>query len=157
VTTTPEDDTVYVAHNGVDWSETPKYLVPRPTPEDREYWEGARRGELRIQRCTSCGKHQHYARYLCTHCGKTTLEWVTSSGLGTVYSFTVVRQNGVPPFSERVPFVVATIALDEEGARILAAMPTVAPEAALVGMRVRAEFRPANDDIGFVDFAAADG
>ncbi len=135
--------------------ETPKYLVPRPTIEDREYWEGARRGELRIQHCTTCGKYQHYARMLCSHCGETTLEWVTASGNGTVYSFTVIRQNGVPPFNERVPFVVATVDLDEDGARMIASMPSVEPEDARVGMRVRAAFRPASDDVAFVDFETA--
>ena len=79
---------------------------------------------------------------------------MTASGLGTVYSFTVIRQNGVPPFNERVPFVVAAVDLDEAGARVLAAMPTLAPDEARVGMRVRAAFRPASDDLGFVDFAA---
>ena|SRR5437764_14621456 len=146
----------FVAYNGIDWSETPSYLAPHPTPEDREYWEGARRGELRVQHCTSCGKYQHYARFLCSHCGKTTLEWVTASGFGTVYSYTVVRQNGVPPFSERVPFVVAVVDLDEEGARMIGAMPTLAPEAASIGMRVQVQFRPATDDFAFVDFRAAD-
>jgi hypothetical protein len=140
----------------VSWDqETPKWLVPRPTPEDREFWEGAHRGELRIQHCTTCGKHQHYARFLCSHCGADTLEWVTASGGGTVYSFTVIRQNGVPPFNERVPFVVATVDLDEDGARVIAAMPDCAPDAALVGMRVQAAFRPATDEFGFVDFAPA--
>jgi uncharacterized protein len=136
-----------------DWSETPKYLVPVPNEEDGEFWRAAHRGELRIQRCTTCGLHQHYARFLCVHCGATTLEWVTASGLGTVYSYTVIRQNGVPPFNERVPFVVAAVDLDEAGARVLGAMPTLAPEGARVGMRVRAAFRPASDELGFVDFA----
>ncbi len=136
-----------------DWSDVPKWLVPHPTPEDREFWEGAHRGELRIQHCTSCGKHQHYARMLCSHCGEATLEWVTASGAGTVYSFTVIRQNGVPPFNERVPFVVATVDLAEDGARMIGAMPDCAPEDARVGMRVQATFRPANDELGFVDFA----
>jgi uncharacterized OB-fold protein len=130
-------------------------LVPRPTPEDREFWAGARRGELRIQHCTSCGKYQHYARMLCIHCGKLTLEWTTASGNGTIYSFTVIRQNGVPPFNERVPFVVAAVDLDEDGARVLGAMPNLAPDDARVGMRVRAAFRNANDDYGFVDFEPA--
>lgn len=140
-----------------DWTtEVPKWLVPRPTPEDREFWEGAGRGELRLQRCTTCGLHQHYARMLCSHCGATTLEWVTASGNGTVYSYTVIRQNGVPPFNERLPFVVATVDLDEAGARMLAAMPNVTPEAATIGMRVRADFRPAGDTLGFVDFGPID-
>jgi uncharacterized OB-fold protein len=138
------------------WDDVPKWLMPRPQLEDREFWAGAGRGELRIQRCLSCGRHQHYARMLCSHCGKETLEWVTASGNGTVYSFTVIRQNGVPPFNERLPFVVATVDLDEDGARVIAAMPTVDPADARVGMRVRATFRPAEDEFGFVDFAAGD-
>jgi uncharacterized protein len=136
-----------------DWTATPNYLVPVPNEEDGQFWEGARRGELRIQHCTSCGMYQHYARFLCSHCGEATLEWITASGLGTVYSFTVIRQNGVPPFRERVPFVVATVDLDEAGARVIAAMPTVVPDRASCGMRVRATFRAASDEIGFVDFA----
>src|SRR5262245_48078126 len=138
-----------------DWSETPKYLIPSPSPEGREFWEGAGRGELRIQRCNACGKHQHYPRTLCSHCGSDALEFVTASGNGTVYSFTVIRQNGVPPFRERVPFVIAAVDLDEDGARVLGAMPELAPEAAAIGMRVRATFRPAGDEFGFVDFAPA--
>ena len=132
----------FIAHNGVDWTESPKYLWPRPSNEDREFWEGARRGELRIQRCLSCGKQ--------------TLEWITASGLATIYSFTVVRQNGVPPFSERLPFVVAVLDLDEAGARMIAAMPRLAPEDARIGMRAKADFRPATDEAAFVDFAPAD-
>jgi uncharacterized OB-fold protein len=93
---------------------------------------------------------------LCSHCGKQTLEWVTASGRGTVYSFTVIRQNGVPPFNERLPFVVATVDLDEDGARLIAAMPDVDPDMARIGMRVRATFRAAGDELSFVDFAAAE-
>jgi uncharacterized OB-fold protein len=136
-----------------DWSESPGWLAPHPTPEDAEFWEGAHRGELRIQRCTTCGLHQHYARMLCSHCGALTLEWVTASGNGTVYSFTVVRQNGVPPFNERLPFVVACVDLDEAGARMIGAMPACEPGDARIVMRVTATFRAANDEYGFVDFA----
>jgi uncharacterized OB-fold protein len=139
-----------------DWSEVPKWLVPRPRPEDREFWAGAHRGELRIQHCSSCGRYQHYARLLCSHCGKQTVEWVTATGNGTIYSFTVIGQNGVPPFNERVPFVVATVDLDEDGARMIAAMPTLEPARARIGMRVRAEFRPADEELGFVDFTPVD-
>lgn len=138
-----------------DWTETPSYLVPVPNEEDGEFWHAAHRGELRIQRCTTCGLHQHYARFLCSHCGATTLEWVTAGGLGTVYSYTVIRQNGVPPFRDRVPFVVATVDLDETGARLLAAVPVLAPSDARIGMRVRATFRAAGEEFGFVDFEPA--
>jgi hypothetical protein len=135
--------------------EVPEWLTPHPTPEDAEFWEGAQRGELRVQRCYGCGKHQHYARMLCSHCGSLELEWVTASGRGTVYSFTVIRQNGVPPFNELVPFVVALVDLEEDGARMIATMPDCAPEDARIGMPVEATFRPAGDQYGLVDFRRA--
>jgi uncharacterized OB-fold protein len=134
------------------WTEVPAWLVPHPTPEDREFWEGAHRGELRIQRCNDCGLYQHYARLLCSHCGSLDIAWVTASGRGTVHSFTVIRQNGVPPFNELLPFVVALVELEEPGARILATMPECKPEDARIDMRVEATFRAANDEFGFVDF-----
>jgi hypothetical protein len=137
------------------WAETPKWLIPSPDADDREFWEGAARGELRIQHCNDCGLYQHYARILCSHCGSWNIEWVTASGGGTIHSFTVIRQNGVPPFPDRVPFVVAVVELDEPGARVLGAMPTLTPDAAAIGMRVQATFRPAGNGLGFVDFEQA--
>ncbi len=136
------------------WDTTPKWLMPAPDEDDREFWEGAGRGELRIQRCATCGLHQHYARILCVHCSSFDVEWVTASGFGTVYSFTVIRQNGIPPFPERVPFVVAVVELDEPGARVLGAMPSLEVSDARIGMRVQAAFRAAGNGLGFVDFEA---
>jgi uncharacterized protein len=137
-------------------SDTPKHIIPRVTPEAKEYFDGAVRGELRIQRCTTCRLHQHYPRSMCSHCGADTLEWVTASGRGTVHSFTVIRQHGVPPFDAWVPFVVALVELEESGARMLATMPSLAPEAARIGMPVVADFRPATERVAFVDFRSAD-
>jgi uncharacterized OB-fold protein len=34
-------------------------------------------------------------------------------------------------------------------------MPSTPPDAATIGMRVQATFRPAGNDLGFVDFAVA--
>jgi uncharacterized OB-fold protein len=134
----------------------PGYLIPRVSPEAAEHFAGTVRGELRIRRCTACGLHHHYPRLACPYCGSDALDWVTASGLGTVHSFTVIRQHGLPPFDEQVPFVVALVDLDEPGARLLAQMPGVAPEDAAIGARVRAVFRPASDDVAFVDFEPAD-
>lgn len=132
--------------------EIPKYLIPRISPEAAEYFAGTVRGELRIRHCTACGLHHHYPRLACPHCGSDALEWVTASGSGTVHSFTVIRQHGIPPFKEQAPYVVALVDLDEPGARFLAQLPTVAPGNAAIGTRVRAVFRTASDDVAFVDF-----
>ena len=65
-----------------DWSEVPKWLMPRPNNEDREFWEGAGRGELRIQHCTTWGRYQHYARRPCSPCGKQALAGGPGGGTG---------------------------------------------------------------------------
>lgn len=136
------------------WDESPDWLVTRVTPEAEEFFAGTLRGELRLQRCLTCGRHQHYPRMACSHCGATDLEWVTASGRGSVHSFTVIRQNGMPPFSERVPFVVALVDLEEPGARMLAAMPTLDPHDARIGIAVEAVFRSGSEWGAFVDFRA---
>ena len=133
-------------------SEVPKYLIPRISPEAAEFFAGTVRDELRVQRCRACGLHHHYPRMACPHCGSDDVEWITASGLGTVHSFTVIRQQGIPPFNDQVPFVVALVDLDEPGARFIAQMSKLAPEDAAIGMRVRATFKPASDEVSFVEF-----
>ncbi len=137
--------------------DVPKYLIPRISPEAAEFFAGTVRGELRIQRCGSCGLHHHYPRIACPHCGAEDLEWITSSGLGTLHSFTVIRQHGIPPFREQVPFVVGLVDLDEHGARLVAQLPTLAPEEAVIGARVRAAFKRASDEVAFVEFVESVG
>lgn len=136
------------------WAELPEHLGPWPSPDDREFWAGAARGELRVQRCGACGLHQHYGRIACSHCGAPEVEWVTASGTGTIHSYTVIRQHGARPFRDAVPFVVALVDLDEAGARVLGAMPGVAPDEVTIGAAVRATFRRTADaELGVVDFA----
>ncbi len=132
----------------------PSYLIPQVSPEAEEYFAGTLRAELRVQRCDDCGLHHHYPRIACPHCGSGRLQWITASGLGTVHSFTVIRQQGIPIFKEQVPFVVALVDLDEPGARFIAQLPALSPDDAAIGMRVQVRFRPASDDMAFVEFAA---
>jgi uncharacterized OB-fold protein len=93
--------------------------IPRPVPDgdSRPYWEGIARGELRIQRCEACGRHVFYPRSICPHCHADQLAWVTASGEGTIYSYTVVHQ-AFGPFAGEVPVVVALVEL-AEGVRML--------------------------------------
>ena len=39
--------------------------VPVPTPETQPFWDGCAAGELRIQRCTDCGRPYFYPRPVC--------------------------------------------------------------------------------------------
>lgn len=88
---------------------------PRPVSEPDSltsaWWEATRDERLLLQTCRVCGKRQHYPRPLCTQCGSTTLHYTQASGVGKIYSFTVVHRAPEPAFQP--PYVVALIRLDE--------------------------------------------
>ena len=89
---------------------------PRPAPvpdaDSGPYWAAAHDGRLVIQRCERCGARQLYPRDRCLVC-RGPVEWVEASGRGTVYSYTVIRQNYARPFRDWIPYVVALVDLEE--------------------------------------------
>jgi hypothetical protein len=74
-----------------------------------------------------------------------------ASGRGTVYSFTVIRQNYARPFRDWIPYVVALVDL-EEGPRVMTNLVDCDPDAVQVGMPVRARFEAVSDDAGIALF-----
>ena len=129
---------------------------PRISPEDR----GVLGGHACAASCGSsaartCGLHQHYPRMRCPHCGSDDARvGHRERARARCYSFTVVRQNGVPPFNERVPFVVGLVDLDEAGARFVAALPERRARGRAdrhAGARRRSG--PRTTESAFVDFA----
>ena len=123
----------------------PQYKRPVVDWESRAYWEGAGRGELVLQRCRHCGVVQHRPRGLCVSCLSDEIEHFVASGLATVYTFSVVRQNQMPEFREAVPYVIAYVQLDE-GPQLLTNIVGCEPAAVSIGMRVRVEFVPVAGD-----------
>ena len=118
--------------------------LPRPSQLSRPHWEGCREGALRVQHCRECGAFVFIPQPICTRCQCDSLEWVESSGRGTVYSYTVVHRPQRPAFA--VPYVVAIVEL-EEGWYMLTNLVDVAPEAVRVGLPVEVTFRPMSDEI----------
>lgn len=94
------------------------------------YAEGLAAGELRFQHCPACEHAVFYPRVLCPHCGAESLEWRTSSGLGTVYATTVLHKRGADPYN------VCLVDLDE-GFRMMSRVEGIAPESVAIGARVR--------------------
>lgn len=113
--------------------------LPRVDEESKGYWEACEREELVVQRCGDCGLLRHYPRALCPECLSAEIRWERCSGRGSVYTFTVVRQNQAPGFRERVPYVLAYVEL-EEGPRLLTNVTGCNVEDVHIGMQVRAVF-----------------
>jgi len=115
--------------------------VPSPDELSAFYWEGARRGELLVQRCANCGHYLHPPDAACPRCASTELVAVAVSGRGVLYSFTVAHQAFDRAFVERVPYVLALVELVEQpGLRILTNIVGDPPESLSVGAPVTVTF-----------------
>ncbi len=92
--------------------------LPVVTEENRPFWEGCRQGKLLLQYCDQCQQHQFYPRLYCMHCGSSNVRWVSASGRGVIYSYTVIHQNKSPEFVQDTPYNVVVVQL-AEGPRLM--------------------------------------
>lgn len=115
--------------------------LPRPFPyRDRDsapFWAAQDNHELKFQRCSSCLTVRYPAGPLCPGCRSFDFEWITSSGRGTIYSYTVVRHQTHPAFA--VPYVIV-LAQMEEGPRLIAQLRAPADARVDIGAAVRVEW-----------------
>ena len=125
-------------------SEVKPRPAPRYDPESAPYWSATLEGRLVVQWCPACGHHQLYARVHCLEC-RSPVEWVEASGLGTVYSYTVIRQNFSRAFRDMLPYVVALVDLDE-GPRLMTNVVDCDPADVWIGAPVRVRFEPVSDE-----------
>jgi hypothetical protein len=100
---------------------------------EKEFFEHLQAGRFMLQWSRSTGQHVYYPRVAAPGSGATDLEWVEASGLGTVYSTTVIRQK--PPAPD---YNLALVEL-AEGPRMMARVDAIAPDAVKIGMQVRAK------------------
>jgi len=126
--------------------------LPRPTRLSEPHWSGCREGRLRVQRCRECRGYVFIPQPVCTFCTADALEWVDSSGRGTLYSFTTVHRPQRPEFE--VPYTVAIVEL-EEGFHMLTNLVGCPPEQMRVGMPVEVEFRRMSEEISLPMFRPA--
>lgn len=122
-------------------SESAKQSVPtRPLPRLDEldtapFWQATRSQEFRYQQCSRCATLVWHPRAHCTGCVDGDLQWQVSAGVGSVYSFSIVRQSYHPFFRGQVPYAVAYVDLDE-GPRFLTNVVGVPAEQVHIGQRV---------------------
>ena len=114
-------------------------IAPIPDAESEPFWTAVNEGRLLVQECSVCGQRQLYGRSLCTNCHSAALTWIESSGLGTIYSRTIIRQNPSRSFKHLIPFVVALIDLDD-GPRMMSNVVGTPAEDVKIGDRVRVVF-----------------
>lgn len=116
---------------------------PAPLEEafEKPYWDGARAGELLVQRCEP---HHHLIHPPMLNapawCGAPTLEWVSlgSEIRGTVYSWTVVHRSFTPGFTAEAPYIVALCEVSgAPGVRIMGNLLGAHPDEVSMEMPVK--------------------
>ena len=119
--------------------------VPRPTPDTAPFWEGAARGELRLQRCRGCDDTFFYPRASCPRCGSSEVEWFAASGRARLHTY-LISHRPAPGFADQVPYAIAVVEL-EEGPRMMTNIVGVAntPEQLVLDMPLEVAFEARGD------------
>ena len=89
-----------------------------------------------MQKCSDCGKFRWPAAFVCPNCLSENYTWEELKGTGTVYSYIVYRRAFHPAFTDKIPYVVATVDLDE-GPRFITWVVNCKPEDMECGKRVK--------------------
>ena len=85
--------------------------LPAPTLLTEPFWTAARNHILVRPVCDDCGGSFVTPQVICPHCLSECWTYQESSGLGTVYSATVVHRSPSPALS--APYELAIVDLDE--------------------------------------------
>jgi hypothetical protein len=67
------------------------------------------------------------------------VEWAEASGRGTIHTFTVIHQQGMPGWRDETPYVAAIIDL-AEGPRMTSTVVDTKPADVSIGMDVEVTF-----------------
>ncbi len=132
------------------------YGKPLPVTDDRNrpFWEAARRGELRLQRCLRCNGCRLPASRCCPRCGGERSEWARVSGRGIVESFCLFHKAYFAGLEAELPYNVAVVRL-AEGARLFTNIVGVPNDRLRIGMPVEACFDPVTPEVTLVKFKPA--
>jgi uncharacterized OB-fold protein len=131
-------------------------LLPPIGEENACFWEGARAGELRVQRCVDTGRLIFPPRLTSPWARRQPPEWTVVSGRGRIWSFVVPHPPLLPQFSELAPYNVILVELDEDPTVRLvgnlvpeagAPINAIDPASIEIGAAVRVVFEPIDSQI----------
>jgi uncharacterized protein len=113
--------------------------APIPNPFTKTYWAASREGRLLVRRCHTCGNAHHPPRPACPICWSAEVVWEKAAGTGTLYSWSVIHENDLAPFSAGLPYVAAVVEL-AEGPRFMTTIIESDPSQLRVGAPVSVVF-----------------
>ncbi len=133
------------------------YLDGLPLPDFhvdyKEFWEGCKKHRLLIQRCDDCFWYRHYPRPICPKCHSWKASWQAVSGLGTVWSWTIINSSIDPLTENQVPYNIVEVELvEQKGLRLISNIVDCPLGDILIGMPVKVYFEDISKDISLPRF-----
>jgi uncharacterized OB-fold protein len=130
--------------------------LPQPTPETEHFWQGTRKGELRLQRCEECENVYFPPRPFCPACASRRVSVFAASGRATLHSY-VINHRAIPDSGFEAPYAIAVVLL-QEGPRMLSNIVDTpqTPEALVLDMPLEVVFEHFSEDISLPFFRPAD-
>ena len=116
-----------------------KKPVPHETELSKPYWDAARQGVLKIQKCSNCGTVRHYPQLVCVECYSREYGWTETSGKSTLHSWTIAHHAFHAAFKDELPYILATVDL-EEGPRALGRLVGIEAQDLKIGLPLRYSF-----------------
>jgi uncharacterized protein len=132
-------------------TDRPAKPLPQVSPEMAPFFEAARRHELVVQRCASCGAVRFPARTICSRCLGRDAAWTPVSGRGKVFSYAIMHQAMHPGFAADVPYAVVVVELDE-GARLLSNLVGCPVSDVRIGLPVEVVFDDVTPEVTLPKF-----
>jgi len=126
-------------------------ILPTITELSTPYWEGTKRGELRLQWCSDCNSCWHPPSPVCPDCASSNVEWRPSSGRGRLYSYSICESPVHPSFADKVPYIVALVRL-QEGPMIVTNLIDISPREISIGQILEVVFTPLNSEVTLPQF-----
>ena len=126
-------------------SNTPRFDLPLIEDESQPFWDALVDEKLLLKHCTACDRHHYYPRPFCPHCWSDDVEWVEASGGASLYTYSTVYVNDLPPFGPQVPYVAAVVDLDE-GPRMMTRLVGCTKDTITIGMRLKVAYEQVPDN-----------
>lgn len=105
---------------------------------DQRYFEALAQGRFEIPKCQDCHKFHFFPRVCCPYCGSQSLCWEAPSGVGVIYSVTIVRAR------EGDDYTVVLVDLSE-GPRLMSRVVDMPVDQVRIGMPVMARIDIKNE------------
>lgn len=123
------------------------YTKPLPpiTKLNAPFWEGTKKGELRLQTCNECGHQWYPPSTHCPNCLSRNYAWKAVSGRGKVWSWVIFHQRYFRAFEDELPYNVTLVEL-EEGVMMMSTLRGIDDKDVHCDLPVKVAFEDATDE-----------